>query len=350
MNVAVIDKKSFPRDKVCAGWVTPAVIDTLHLDTDDYAAQHTFQPITAFVTGMLQGKSVITRYDKPVSYGIRRCEFDDYLLRRSGATVLGGEKIASMEKSKGQWTINGKYTTPILVGAGGHFCPVARHLGAKPGSSEATVSAQEIEFEMSPEQVRNCHVDAQTPELYFCRDLKGYGWVFRKQNYLNIGLGRQDNRKLTGHITEFVKWLQQENRIPADIPEKFHGHAYLLYGENDRPLIDDNVIVIGDAAGLAYSQSGEGIRPAVESALLAAQTILSCEGDYGEQNLAPYVTQLQARLGQRTNKASTSSSNSVFHKWLPAIGELALSNGWFSKHVVIDRWFLHRQQGALVVA
>ena len=59
------------------------------------------------------------------------------------------------------------------------------------------------------------------------------------------------------------------------------------------------MLLIGDSAGLAYPQSGEGIRPAVESALLAAQVILDCQGDYRRENLLPYVDRLEARFGQR---------------------------------------------------
>jgi flavin-dependent dehydrogenase len=39
------------------------------------------------------------------------------------------------------------------------------------------------------------------------------------------------------------------------------------------------VVLIGDAAGLAYAQSGEGIRPAIESGLLAAGAIVAAGGD-----------------------------------------------------------------------
>lgn len=42
---------------------------------------------------------------------------------------------------------------------------------------------------MSPAQARACQARGDTPELWFCRDLKGYAWIFRKGNYLNIGLG-----------------------------------------------------------------------------------------------------------------------------------------------------------------
>ena len=39
MDVMVLDKAMFPRDKVCAGWITPAVVQALQLDTEDYARE-----------------------------------------------------------------------------------------------------------------------------------------------------------------------------------------------------------------------------------------------------------------------------------------------------------------------
>ena len=223
---------------------------------------------------------------------------------------------------------------------------MVRQLGAKLGQTEAVIAAQEIEFPMNDEQMAQCGVAAETPELFFCRDLKGYGWVFRKQNYLNVGLGRQDNRKLSSHIEEFVQWLKAENKIPKDLPDKFLGHAYLLYGENNRPLVDDQVMIIGDAAGLAYAQSGEGIRPAIESALIAADTIVKAGGDYGKENLQPYAVQLEERLGKRKLR-NANEEGFVSEYVLPPLGRMALTNHWFAKNIVIDRWFLHRHQAAL---
>ena len=52
------------------------------------------------------------------------------------------------------------------------------------------------------------------------------------------------------------------------------------------------VLLIGDAAGLAYKQSGEGIRPAIESGLLAAQAILAAQG----RLLAPSAGRLSTAL------------------------------------------------------
>ena len=54
----------------------------------------------------------------------------------------------------------------------------------------------------------------------------------------------------------------------------------MVYDHSARPLVDDGVLWIGDAAGLAYAESGEGIRPGVESGIMAARVIAAAAGDY----------------------------------------------------------------------
>jgi len=345
LKIAILDKHTFPRDKVCAGWVTPAVMQELAIDADDYARGRTLQPIFGFRVSQLGQREVDTRYsEEPVSFSIRRCEFDEFLLQRSGATLLLGEKFRDMQKTDSGWRVNDQYDAKLVVGAGGHFCPVARQIGAKLGQAESVVAAQEIEFEMTDAQLGQCSVEAAMPELFFCEDLKGYGWVVRKNNFLNIGLGREDNHKLAEHVARFRQLLIHQGKIPADTPEKFHGHAYLLYPHAKRPLLQDNVMIIGDAAGLAYPQSGEGIRPAVESALLAAQEIKQANGEYSQQSLSGYPKQMEARFGQREKKDITDYLPRWFKQTLA--GSL-LSQEWFVRKVVVDRWFLHSEQAPL---
>jgi geranylgeranyl reductase family protein len=345
LKIAILDKQSFPRDKVCAGWVTPAVMQELHIDLDEYARGRTLQPIFAFRVSQLGKREVETRSSQdPASFSIRRCEFDHYLLERSGATLLLGEKFNGMQKTDVGWLVNDRYETKLVVGAGGHFCPVARQMGAKLGQAETVVAAQEIEFEMTPAQLGQCSVDAAIPELFFCEDLKGYGWVVRKNNFLNIGLGREDNHKLAEHVARFRQLLIHQGKIPEDTPVKFHGHAYLLYPHAQRPLSQDGVLIIGDAAGLAYPQSGEGIRPAVESAMLAAQVIKKANGDYSKQSLSSYAEKLEARFGQREKVDVTDYLPQWFKQ---SLAGTLLSTDWFVRKVVVNRWFLHSEQAAL---
>ena len=344
LDVMVMDKASFPRDKVCAGWITPAVVDELRLDTEDYGQKHVLQPITAFRTGMIDGREQETHYPATISYGIRRCEFDDYLLQRSGARLLQGQALESMERRGSGWLVNNAITTPLVIGAGGHFCPVARFMGAKVGASEPAVTAKEVEFEMDQLQRYDCQVRPDTPELYFCRDLKGYGWCFRKGNHLNIGLGREGSHHLSEQLKHFCEFLKQRGRIPQDIPDSFHGHAYLLYGHAARKQLDDGMLLVGDAAGLAYPQSGEGIRPAVESALMAAATIMEARGDYRRQQLLSYTSRLAARFGAA---AAPGGGPAFLRNFLAGV---LLDNKWFTRHVVLDRWFLHSHQAAIQTA
>ncbi|MDR2877144.1 MAG: NAD(P)/FAD-dependent oxidoreductase [Chromatiales bacterium] len=350
LDVLVMDRQQFPRDKVCAGWITPAVVETLGLDIEDYRRLHVLQPITGFLTGVEGGRPLFTAYREPISYGIRRREFDHYLLERAGARLTLGESFDSMRRAGRHWIINDRIKTPLVIGAGGHFCPVARQLGARPGRGERAVTAQEIEFEMDAEQLANCPVKPDTPELYFCADMKGYGWIFRKGAYLNIGLGREGAHQLSRQVAAFRDRLIAEGRISARTPMDFHGHAYLLYTSGRRRLIDDGVMLIGDAAGLAYPQSGEGIRPAVESGLMAAAAVVAAKGHYDSATLAPYGVALTQRFGQRDESLRTAEEGVVLAgRWRRTLGAWLLRSRWFSQHVVLDRWFLHTQQKALTV-
>jgi geranylgeranyl reductase family protein len=349
LDVTIIDRATFPRNKVCGGWITPAVLEELQIDTQEYSRGRVLQPLTGFLTGRIGGREVRTDYGEPVSYGIRRCEFDAYLLERSGARVLQNTPLKTIERAGGKWTVNGAISAKVLVGSGGHFCPVARYLGAD-ARKETAVAAQELEFEMSPEQQQNCSIRGEVPELYFCADMKGYGWCFRKGNYLNVGLGRLDPKRLPNHVAEFVTFLRQAGKFAFDLPTSMLGHAYLLYSKTNRKLVDDGVVLIGDAAGAAYSQSGEGIRPAIESGLLAAKVIAGAAGKYTRQNLEAYRAALAARFGESGRDFSTSVGSRLPSSWIEAIGRAVLANGWFSRHVILDRWFLHRNVPALRVS
>ena len=115
LDVVIMDRSRFPRDKACAGWITPPVLDDLQLDVDEYRRGRTFQPITGFRTGTIDGRPPSTvPYGRAVSYGIRRRQFDEYLLRRSGARLTLGAPVASIERQDGQWVLNGEVSAPML--------------------------------------------------------------------------------------------------------------------------------------------------------------------------------------------------------------------------------------------
>jgi len=131
-----------------------------------------------------------------------------------------------------------------------------------------------------------------------------------------------------------------------DLPAKPLGHAYLLYSKTRRKLVDDSILLIGDAAGLAYSQSGEGIRPAIESGLLAAQTILEANGNYSLEHLEPYRTRLAERFGHH-QEWSTRIGSKLPPRLMSSLGRMLLAMPWFSRHVIMENWFLHSSEPAL---
>ena len=347
LDVCVIDRKPFPRDKVCAGWITPQVIEALDIDLAGYGQDRVAQPISGFRTGLVGGREIETQYDRPISFGIRRCEFDQYLLDRCGARRWGAETVERIERVADGWLINGRIRAAVLVGAGGHFCPVARMMGARRLAGALVVAAQEIEFAAQPEDLSRGTVQASVPELFFCADLQGYGWCFRKGNYLNIGLGRADHDSLASHVREFVEFLRARGKVCAPIPARLHGHAYQLYERTQPRLCDYGVLLVGDAAGLAYPQSGEGIRPAVESGLLAAETIAEARGDYRTGRIESYRRRVVARLGE---PRSTSASQWLPASWLRVVAARLLASKRFSRRVVLERWFLHMHDPPLASA
>ncbi len=344
LDVMLLDKEIFPRSKPCAGWITPAVLSELKIDREEYSRGRVLQEINGFRTGLMNGPEVVTRYGKTVSYGIRRCEFDHYLLQRSAVRQLLGEPLATLTRHDNWWLANGRIRARLVVGAGGHFCPVARLLGAKIGSEDVIV-AQTAEFAMNRDQERLCRIPADTPGLFFSRDMKGYGWLFRKGRFLNVGLGRIDREHLSRHMQEICSFFAQKGYLGSGFSVRFQGHAYRLFErQGGRNCVSDGALLIGDSAGLSHPQSGEGILPAIESALLASDTILTANGDYRRENLEPYTIRLTSHFGNSGMDIPPSPISSGIMRFL---GARLLSSSWFTRNILLDRCFLHTNQQAI---
>jgi flavin-dependent dehydrogenase len=346
LRVRVMDRARFPRDKTCAGWVTPPVWHALALNPDDYAegGLRTLQPIRGFRIGRSGDASARTVGTAVISHGIRRCEFDSALLARCGAELRLGEPVREIARTGEGWRVNGTVEARLLVGAAGHFCPVARFL-TRGQPKEAPIAAQELERKLSPREARELRLDADAPEIWFTRDLAGYGWVFRKGEYLNVGLGRRGAEPLSPHLRAFLAELRTAGRIPASWADGASGHAYLTYGATHRPLVADGAALIGDAAGLAYSKSGEGIRPAIESGLLLARSLRDAKDPSEPAALAAYARAVTARFGARL--AAGASPPAVPPPWQAALAGRLFAIPAFARRVVVERWFLNAHAPSL---
>ena len=335
VDVLVVDGAVFPRHKACAGSITPPVLDALQVSAREYSAGRSLDAITGFRTGVVGGPQIETRYDRTVSYAIRRSEFDAYLLQRSGARLRLGCRVDRLRRTAGGWVVNDEIQASVLIGAGGHFCPVARALNGSP-PRETVVTARDVEFQMDAAQEAACTVDASTPEIYLDRDLNGYGWVVRKDGVLNVGFGRLGAGGLAARVAAFVGHLRNLGRLPAGTPMRWPGHAYLLRDTSTRVLVGHRLLLVGDAAGLARGCSGEGIRPAIESGLAAADTLIAEGGAYRGDSLDSYRSRLDARLGPVTFGPD-------FFRVLPPgvrswIAGSLLATRWFTRRFLLDRW------------
>jgi flavin-dependent dehydrogenase len=312
------------------------VFELLELDPGEYrSARLTLQEISAFRTGVIGRRLIETKYPDVVSYAIRRCEFDDFLLRRAGVRVLERTAVKSLRRNGRTWIANEAIEAPVLVGAGGHFCPVAKHLREGVETSRPVV-AKEAEFRLE-EDAASCVAEA--PELFFCRDLEGYGWCVRKGNYLNVGIGRRESHDFARHVKDFIIYLHSRHALTTSPEAVWRGHAYLASGAGPRPLAGEGVMLVGDAAGLAYPESGEGISPAIESGRLAARTLAAAGGAYDAAALKPYVDAVhRLHPPARPNSASLRTA-------LAAFGRLLLGSRTFTRYIVLDRWFLRSAGG-----
>ena len=274
----VLDAAVFPRVKICAGWVTPVALEDLEIDPDKYPL--TIQPFRACVLEFA-GARHETAWCRPASYGIIRREFDHYLLERAaaaGADVRWGIRVTDVRADGGGVTVeteHGPFQAPVVIGAGGHRCPVARVLGHVSPREEVVV-AQESETRLSPEWTEKLRAFMQAPELYVEPDLRGYGWFFPKQDFINVGVGCTggNDGTLPKRREELVATLRAAGRLPAGLPlEPFKGHAYVVRRKAPRRLSGERFCLVGDAAGLARDLSGEGIGPAIRSGGLAALAV-----------------------------------------------------------------------------
>ena len=121
VNVLVLDLASFPRTKLCAGWITPEVVDDLDFDIDAYP--HSFMSFDKLHFHFKH----FNFSKKTTQHSIRRLEFDDFLLRRSGAPVHE-HRVRKIEKRNGSYIVDDEYRCRFLIGAGGTRCPVYREL------------------------------------------------------------------------------------------------------------------------------------------------------------------------------------------------------------------------------
>lgn len=268
LDVIVLDRCAFPRLKLCAGWVTPKALRDLELSPNDYPYS-----FLTFDSLRLHWGPLSVRHESR-QHSIRRCEFDDYLLRRSRAEVHT-HRVRSITVKNGVHVIDDLFQAKYLVGAGGTSCPVYRNLFREQHPRGHDLQAATLEQEFAYDWTDpDCHL------WFFSDGLPGYAWYVPKAGgYLNIGLGglagqlSAGGRKLRDYWNLFTQRLRSKGLVEIDSFQP-RGYSYYLRDRVSR-VRTGNAFLTGDAAGLATRDMCEGIGPAVESGLRAAGSIIS---------------------------------------------------------------------------
>jgi flavin-dependent dehydrogenase len=126
--------------------------------------------------------------------------------------------------------------------------------------------------------------------------LQGYAWYVPKGNvFLNLGLGgisdhfKGSSVSLSIHFQWFLEDLVKRGLLDEATRHqiKTGGHGYYLFSQQEE-VKRDRCFLIGDSAGFASLDLGEGIGPAVESGLIAAYDILG-KADYQRSKIAKFT-------------------------------------------------------------
>ena len=284
----VVDRASFPRDKVCGDFVGPAALAELAdlgvTGTAAFAATNTIGECALHLDGDRLGALAIPQVDGLPGYGrvIPRWHLDAWVLdaaRHAGARVLGGQKVTAVARVPGAVTVGGhgaagpwQLRARLLLGADGSNSVIARALrGTVPPRQDRIVAVRAYFDDVAGPagQADVCLGSAAFP---------GYCWLFPcGGGRANIGVGMvvstypRTGRNLRALLLALIDQdaLLRHRLRGARLRGKILGCPLTTY--NPRlPLAGDRVMLLGDAAGLINPLNGEGIQYALHSARWAA--------------------------------------------------------------------------------
>jgi len=331
LDVVVVERKQFPRDKTCGDGLTPRAVkalDDMGLG-EEVARYHRYRGLRA----VAHKRTMELAWPKhPVfpdyGYVVRRRELDQMVADRAvaaGAELLLGAEATQptladglldgaevVYKATGETSqIQARYVA-VADGANSRF---GRALGAARDRDYPQGMAIRTYFE-SP-----LHDTPWIESALDMRDrsghsLPGYGWIFPLgDGCVNVGVGllstfRDYTSVNTSHLMrEFAATLPSYWQIDPDQPLMEPVGGRLPMAGSVNPKVGPNHLVVGDAAGSVNPFNGEGIDYAYETGKMAADLVAEAisTGDGGvirrypsmlEENYGTYfrVARMFARL------------------------------------------------------
>jgi len=326
-DVLLLEKTSFPREKVCGDGLTPRAVRSLvsmGIDTSEQAGWLHNKGLRIIGGGMRLEIPWPELASYP-AYGLvrPRSDFDDLLARqavKSGAvlrenTTVTGPVLDRAGRITGVTTKgeNGAvtYSAPLVVAADGNSSRLSLAMGLEKRDDRPMGVAVRTYYR-SPR-----HDDDWLEswlELWDRGDdgrerlLPGYGWIFGVgDGTSNVGLGILNTSTAWGKVDYkdlLKRWLDQtpeewgfrdENRT-----QPVRGAA-LPMGFNRQPHYANGMLLVGDSGGMVNPFNGEGIAYAMESGEIAAQVISQAlarpTADGRERALQAYPQTLKQTYG-----------------------------------------------------
>jgi len=284
INVLLIDKDKFPRDKPCGGGLPIRVFNRFPYINKDWIESYSY---AAFAySPSLKYKMELQR-DEPLVAMILRKKFDYELVKLaidSGTDFLDGKSAVDIEIltniAKVLLDDGTTIESKIVIGADGVWSTIAKKTGLRKKITNICMCLFE-EYKISSKTLdqflgekRTCHIHVNVNKS------PGYGWVFPKKEHVNIGitefqhaidpLKRKKNIKST--YEAYIRILKENKIIPDNLKIGRPRGAALPTLPLEKTY-SDRVIICGDAAGFPNPVSGEGIYHAVSSGEIAAKVI-----------------------------------------------------------------------------
>jgi geranylgeranyl reductase family protein len=327
LDVVVLEKADFPREKVCGDGLTPRgvkALDDMGIDTSPAAGWVRHKGLRVFGGGQVV-EIDWPSLDRWPDYGLIRTrrELDAMLAghaESAGARVLMGVtvtdpflddagRVAGVHAQVGPDKEPAVWQAPLVVSAEGVSGRLAKALGLNRREDRPLGVAvrRYVRTPRSTDHYLDISFDltATGPS----RDsMPGYGWSFGMgDGTANVGFGMLDTRRATGadHRVVLRTWLAtlppewgltEEN---AATPARGAGLPMAL---NRQPAYSRGLLLAGDTAGMVNPFNGEGISYAMETGRMAAETAIEAlrvaEGPLREAVLRRYPDRLRAEFGR----------------------------------------------------
>ncbi|MFO7779907.1 MAG: geranylgeranyl reductase family protein [Nitriliruptoraceae bacterium] len=325
-DVIVLEKDTFPRDKVCGDGLTPRVIrELLDLGLEDEA--HGRAPGFKRNKGLrINGGHTTMELPWPEledwpNWGgcSTRMVFDETIARTAvqrGATLAQGHAVTRplwRDQSQSRVTgvawkdregRQGEVRAPVVIAADGAGGPMAKHLGVQ-RRQERPMAVAARGYYRSPradDEWISSYLDLTDAGGNL---LSGYGWVFPLDDgTMNVGLGLLSTSR-EFQAVNYRRLLESwATGMAADgwgtTPAALEGPIRtgpIPMGFNHTPLHQRGVLLVGDSGGMVNPFNGEGISYAMEAAQLAAEVVDGALVTRRTSDLDRYDRELRQRIG-----------------------------------------------------